>query len=71
MRGSPMAGWVPGSAPAVPGTQVLAGPGDLLPGLSILAVRPAASPGTAHAMTPVAGSFVSDRVACAVAGHEG
>jgi len=65
-----MAGWLPGSDPAMPGT-VMAGPGDLLPGLSILAVRPAASPGTTHAMTPVAGSFVGDQAAQAVAGHEG
>jgi hypothetical protein len=66
-----MVAQLPGSAPAMPGMQGIAGSCDLLPGVSVLAVRPAASPGTAHAMTPVTGSFVGDQVACAVAGHEG
>jgi hypothetical protein len=54
------------AAPAMPGTQAMAGPCDLLPGIKVLAIRP----GTAHAMTPVTGSFVGDQVAHAVAGHE-
>jgi hypothetical protein len=63
MHNSPMAGWLPGSTPAMPGTQVMARPRDLLPDVTILAVRPAASPGTTHAMTPVTGSFASDQAA--------
>lgn len=71
MRNSPMADWRPGGAPAIPGTPVMAAPRDLLLGIGILAVMPAASPGTTHAMTPVTGSFVSDQAANAVTGHEG
>jgi hypothetical protein len=58
-----MAARLPGSAPAMPGGQLMARLRDLRPGVTILAVRPAASPGTTHAMTPVAGSFASDQAA--------
>jgi hypothetical protein len=58
-----MAARLPGSAPAMPGSQLTAQPRDLRPGVTILAVRSAASPGTTHAMTPVVGSFASDQAA--------
>ena len=64
MHNSSMVGWLlPGSAPAMPGTQVMARPRDLPPDVTIPAVKPAASPGTTHAMTPVTGSFASDQAA--------
>jgi hypothetical protein len=66
MQNSPIADWLPGSAPAMPGTLVMAGHCDLLPGIRVLAIRP----GTTHAMMPVTGSFVGDQVAHAVSGHE-
>src|SRR3984957_8525698 len=43
----------PSSAPAMPITHVMMRPCDLLPGISILASRPAPSPRTIHAMTPI------------------
>src|SRR5579871_1821323 len=43
----------PSSAPPMPITQVIRRPCDLLPGISILASRPAPSPRTIHAMIPI------------------
>src|SRR5487761_1873679 len=45
----------PRSAPATPITQVMTRPCDLLPGISILASKPAPRPRTIHAMTLKAG----------------
>src|ERR1700756_4429243 len=50
----------PSSAPATPIRQVRTSPCDLLPGISILASRPAPRPRTIHAMMPITDSSVSD-----------
>src|SRR5689334_19682982 len=58
----------PSSAPATPSTQVRIRPCDLLPGISILASRPAPRPRTIHAMMPITDSSVSDEIDVRVAG---
>src|SRR5271165_6559383 len=58
----------PSSAPATPITQVKIRPCDLLPGISILASRPAPSPRTIHAIIPITDSSVSDEIEVRVAG---
>src|SRR5579862_9353907 len=50
----------PSSAPQMPITQVMMRPCDLLPGISILASRPAPSPRTIHAMMPITGLLYCD-----------
>src|SRR5690242_9102727 len=50
----------PSSAPAIPITQVMIRPCDLLPGISILASRPAPRPRTIHAMIPITELLYSD-----------
>src|ERR1700728_1452555 len=52
----------PPSAPATPIRQVRMRPCDLLPGISILASRPAPRPRTIHAMMPITDSSVSDEI---------
>src|ERR1035437_5968679 len=46
-------------------------PCDLLPGISILASRPAARPRTIHAMIPITDSLARDQVAYAGVSHAG
>src|SRR5271165_5993122 len=58
----------PSSAPATPITQVKIRPCDLLPGISILASRPAPSPRTIHAIIPITDSSVSDEIEVRIAG---
>src|SRR6202023_2112919 len=58
----------PSSAPATPITQVRIRPCDLLPGISILASRPAPRPRTIHAMMLITDSSVSDDNDVRVAG---
>src|ERR1039458_6163312 len=53
----------------MPITQVRMRPCDLLPGISILASRPAARPRTIQAMMPITDSLVSDEVTYAVVSH--
>src|SRR5579859_7504614 len=60
-RGSLVAAQPPVGAPATPMTQVMARPCDLLPGISILASRPAAGPRPAHPMMPITASLVRDK----------
>src|SRR5271165_6173765 len=50
----------PPSAPAMPMRQVRIRPCCLLPGISMLAIRPAPRPRTIQAMMPMTGSLVSD-----------
>src|SRR5580704_17474214 len=71
MWNSLVAAQPPPSAPATPIRQVMMRPCDLLPGISILASRPAPRPRTIHAMMPITDSLVSDRVRYAVVGHAG
>src|ERR1700730_7359344 len=52
----------PSSAPAMPITQVMTRPCDLLPGISILASRPAPRPRTIHAMIPITGLLCCDEL---------
>src|SRR6185437_8305831 len=52
----------PSSAPAMPITQVMTRPCDLLPGISRLASRPAPRPRTIHAMTPITGLLCCDEL---------
>src|SRR3984957_14963532 len=52
----------PSSAPAMPITQVMIRPCDLLPGISILASRPAPRPRTIHAMMPITGLLCCDEL---------
>ena len=55
----------PPSAPAIPITQVRMRPCDLLPGISRLAIRPAARPRTIHAMMPLTfHAYVCAAAAC-------
>ena len=61
----------PSSAPATPIRQVMMRPCDLLPGISMLAIRPAPRPRTIQAMMPITGSLVSPQVEYAVVGHAG
>src|SRR5271157_5645321 len=58
----------PSNAAATPITQVRIRPCDLLPGISILASRPAPRPRTIHAMIPITDSSVSDEIDVRVAG---
>jgi hypothetical protein len=53
----------------MPITQVRISPCDLLPGISILASKPATRPRTIHAMMPITDSLVSDQVKYAVVSH--
>src|SRR5580693_4296635 len=72
MWNSLVAAQPPPSAPAMPIRQVRMRPCDLLPGISILASKPAPRPRTIHAMTPITDSLVqSDQVRYAVVGHAG
>src|ERR1044071_7870437 len=50
----------PASAPAMPIRQVMTRPCDLLPGISILASKPAPRPRTIHAKMPITDSLVRD-----------
>src|SRR5438105_3732595 len=50
----------PSSAPAMPITHVIMRPCDLLPGISILASRPASRPRMIHAMIPTTGLLYCD-----------
>src|SRR5579862_7032075 len=52
----------PSSAPAMPITHVMTRPCDLLPGMNILASRPAPSPRTIHAMMPTTDSWCFDEL---------
>src|SRR5580692_5159816 len=52
----------PPSAPATPIRQVRMRPCDLLPGISILASRPAPRPRMIHAMMPITDSSVRDEI---------
>src|ERR1035441_6778824 len=61
----------PRSAPTMPIRQVRRRPCDLLPGISILAINPAAKPRTIQAMIPITDSLVSDRMTYAVVSHAG
>src|ERR1700722_634755 len=56
----------PSSAPAMPIRQVTMSPCCLLPGMSMLAIKPAPSPRTIQAIMPMADSLVSACVECAV-----
>src|SRR6185437_12197839 len=58
----------PPSAPATPIRQVRTSPCDLLPGISMLASRPAPRPRTIHAMMPITDSSVSNQMTYGVAG---
>src|SRR4249919_2534690 len=58
----------PSSAPAMPITHVMTRPCDLLPGMSMLASKPAPRPRTIHAMMPITDSSVSDEIDIRVAG---
>src|ERR1700730_11030075 len=52
----------PSSAPAMPITQVMTRPCDLLPGISILASRPAPRQRAIHAMIPIPGLLCCDEL---------
>src|SRR5579859_1382617 len=52
----------PSSAPRMPITHVMMRPCDLLPGISMLASRPAPRPRTIHAMTPITGLLNLDEL---------
>src|SRR5579859_5806319 len=71
MWNSLVAAQPPSSAPATPIRQVRMRPCDLLPGISILASRPAPRPRTIHAMMPITDSLVSPQVRYAVVSHAG
>src|SRR6476619_6032245 len=71
MWNSLVAAQPPSSAPAMPIRQVMIRPCDLLPGISILASKPAPKPRTIHAMIPITDSLVSDQVRYAVVGNAG
>src|SRR3984957_1900971 len=68
MWNSLVAAQPPSSAPATPIRQERMRPCDLLPGISILASRPAPRPRTIHAMMPITDSLVSDQNDVRVAG---
>src|SRR5579871_967155 len=62
MWNSLVASQPPSSAPAMPIRHVMMRPCDLLPGISILASRPAPRPRTIHAMIPITGLLHSDEL---------
>src|SRR5512140_1943912 len=61
----------PSSAPAMPITQVMTRPCDLLPGISMLASRPAPRPRTIHAMIPITGLLCCDELAAGLVPDRG
>src|ERR1051325_5656194 len=59
------------SAPAMPITQVMTRPCDLLPGISRLASKPAPRPRTIHAMIPITGLLCCDELAAGLVPDRG
>src|SRR5579859_5115407 len=71
MWNSLVAAQPPRSAPATPIRQVTMRPCDLLPGISILASRPAPSPRTIQAMIPIAGLLAANERMAGLVPHRG
>ena len=67
LRGQP----APSSAPAMPITHVMTRPCDLLPGISMLASRPAPRPRTIYAMIPITGLLCCDELAAGLVPDRG